>query len=122
LPGIVALAPGALLVAMPDPADQLAHRFFEGSGEGVIHRVGENIRTRRDEMRGHAEWGASFRLAIDHDPCLIDLKHSVQFLHSLRDFGRESRRGFLVLASQDQFHVRPIILRDIVFEYYEIFL
>jgi len=91
LPGIVALAPSALLVAMPDPAHQLAHRFFEGSGEGVIHRVGENIRTRRDEMRGHVESWAGFRMAVNHDPCLIDLQHSVQFLHSLRDVGGEGR-------------------------------
>lgn len=90
MPGIVALAPGALLVALPDPAHQLAHRFFEGGGEGVIHRVGVNIRTRRDEMRGHTESWTGFRMAVDHHPCLINLKHSVQFLHSLLNVGGES--------------------------------
>jgi hypothetical protein len=97
-------APGALFMTLRDAPGQLCNGLAQGSGQGVVLRLTENIGTGRDQMRADAKRRARFRPPLEQDTSFVDPEGFLQHLQLLPNKPVERFRGVLVQVLEDDFH------------------
>ena len=79
------VVPGSLFPPEIDTCLQLSDHLLQCGPQGVIGRLGDNIRPRRDEMRADSERRAGVLPVFDQDTSHVDLQNLTQSLDALQD-------------------------------------
>ena len=90
--------------AVFDLAVQLVDRFAEGGSQRMIHRLGREVRARRDKMQRYPEGRTHLRAQLERGACFINMANRTEAAKLLFEVLGEGGGGLVIEIMGENFH------------------